>query len=66
MPQVAEDVLEELERHLLRLGDPLALDRSVGIGGGQLDAGSQCVVVFGGDAHVSILTLRRDQLSGER
>src|SRR5204862_496029 len=29
VPEVAEDVLEELERNLLRLRDPLALDRPV-------------------------------------
>jgi hypothetical protein len=34
--QVGEDVLEELERDLLGLGDPVALDRP-GPGRGQLD-----------------------------
>jgi hypothetical protein len=34
--QVGEDVLEELERDLLGLGDPVALDRAR-LGRGQLD-----------------------------
>jgi hypothetical protein len=41
--QVGQDVLEELERDLLGLGDPLALDRP-GLGRGQLDGRPDGVV----------------------
>src|SRR4029453_8605673 len=40
MAQVAEDVLQELERDLLRLGDSLALDRAVPRGS-KLDRGAE-------------------------
>jgi hypothetical protein len=54
--QVAEDVLEELERDLLRLCDPLAFHRPV-CAGGELDHRTQRVVGFRGDAHNCILTV---------
>src|SRR5262245_52730829 len=59
LAEVAEDVLEELERHLLRLGEALALDVDALLDRGQLDAGPQRVVDLGGDAHASILTACR-------
>ena len=53
LAEVAEDVLEELERHFLRLRDPLALDVDAVPGGRELDARPQRVVGLGGDAHAS-------------
>src|SRR5436190_145845 len=52
LSQVAQDVLEELERHLLGLRDALALDRAAAVDCCQLDARAQCVVGLGGDPHV--------------
>src|SRR5205085_520480 len=43
VPQLGEDVLEELERDFLRLRDPLALHWPAGLGGRQLDGGANCV-----------------------
>ena len=40
VPQVAEDVLEELQRDLLRLCDALALHRRVTADDGELDHGA--------------------------
>ena len=48
--ELAEDVLEELERYVLGLGEPLSLDRAVA-GGGQLDGRPDCVIRFRRDAH---------------
>src|SRR3954447_10033109 len=49
--QVAEDVLEELERDALRPGDRVALRRPVAVGGRELHGGADGVVDLGGDAH---------------
>ena len=40
MTEVAEDVLQELERDLLCLGDPLALHRAFAADDGELDHGA--------------------------
>jgi hypothetical protein len=50
--QLEQDVLEELERDVLRLGETLALDRAF-IGGGELGRRADGVVGLGGDAHGS-------------
>src|SRR5262249_37299116 len=52
--EVEQDVLEEFERDLLRLRDPVALDRAVA-GGGELRAGAQGVVDLRRDAHGRIV-----------
>src|SRR4051794_39882895 len=49
--QVAQDVLEELQRDPLRLRDGVALRRPVAVGRGELDRGADRVVDLGGDAH---------------
>ena len=49
--QLEQDVLEELERDVLRLGELLALDGLVA-GGGHLDRGAHGVIGFGGDPHM--------------
>jgi hypothetical protein len=40
VPQVAEDVLQELQRDLLGLGDAFALHRFVAADDGELDHGT--------------------------
>ena len=54
--QLAEDVLQEVERDLLGVGDPLRLDRLLVWCRGEFDRGADRVIGFGGDAHVAILT----------
>ena len=49
--QLEQDVLEELERDVLRLGELLALDGLVARGG-HLDRGAHGVVGFCGDPHM--------------
>jgi hypothetical protein len=49
--QLAEDVLEEVHRDLLRRGDPLGRDRLVVGGGRKLDGRTDRVVGLGGDPH---------------
>jgi hypothetical protein len=53
--ELEEDVLEEFQRDVLGLGDPLAL-RGPLAGGGQLERRPQGVVNLRGDAHPRILT----------
>ena len=48
--ELEQDVLEELQRDVLRLGEPLALDRALA-GGGQLGRRPHGVVGLRGDAH---------------
>jgi hypothetical protein len=48
--ELAEDVLEELERDVLGFGDRLALD-GLSPGGGELDRGPDGVVDLGRDPH---------------
>ena len=48
--QLEQDVLEELQRNVLRLGQPLALDGLVA-GGGQLGRGAHGVVGLRGNTH---------------
>ena len=57
MAQVDEDVLEELDRDLLRLREPVALHRAIA-GGRQLDHRPDRVVRLRRDAHPLILTGR--------
>ena len=52
VPQVGEDVLEEVRRDALRLRDAVALDRPVA-GRGELDRGADRVVGLRGDPHAS-------------
>jgi hypothetical protein len=54
MVQLQEDVLEELERDVLGLRDPLALDRAL-TRGGELQHSAEGVVGLGGNAHGRIL-----------
>ena len=51
LAQVAEDVLEELRRDLLRVRDRVRLRQLVLAGDGQLDRGAHGVVDLRGDAH---------------
>jgi hypothetical protein len=48
--QVDQDVLEELQRNLLRLREPLALHRPVARHG-QLEQGADGVIALGRDLH---------------
>jgi hypothetical protein len=48
--ELEQDVLEELQRNVLGLGEPLALDRPFA-GGSQLGRRSHGVVGLRGDAH---------------
>ena len=50
VPEVDQDVLEEVERDLLRLREPVALHRA-GAGRGELDGRADRVVRLGGDPH---------------
>ena len=50
--ELEQDVLEELQRDVLGLGELLALDRPFA-GRGQLGGGAHGVVGFGGDAHTA-------------
>ena len=49
--ELEQDVLEELQRDLLGLGELLALDGLLVGGGGELQRGPDRVVGFGGDPH---------------
>jgi hypothetical protein len=51
MAELAEDVLEEVERNPLRARDPLGLDGLFVRRGRQLDHGAHGVVGFGRDPH---------------
>ena len=55
MAQVAEDVLEKLERDLLRLCDPLALDGAVAADAASSITARKRVVRFGRDPHAAIV-----------
>ena len=65
VPEIGEDVLEEVRRDLLRLGDPFALDRPV-TRRGQLDRRPDRIVRLGRDPHAAILPgrLRRTCRAG--
>ena len=63
--QLEQDVLEELERDVLRLGDPLALGRPLARSR-ELERRAQRVVHLCGDPHVRILTPARDGGTIER
>ena len=52
--EVEEDVLEEVHRDLLRLGDPLRAHGRVAVSG-ELDRGADGVVGLGGGAHALII-----------
>ena len=54
LPEIHEDVLEELERHALGRGHALGLHRRV-VGRRELERGAHRVVGLRGDAHVGIL-----------
>ena len=54
MPQIPEDVLEELERNLLRLRYPLPFDGPVAARR-QLDHCPERIVHFRGDPHAGIV-----------
>ena len=62
--ELEQDVLEELQRDLLRFGEPLALDGLLVGRGGQLQRGPNRVVGFGGDPH--FVTMRVSSTSSER
>jgi hypothetical protein len=49
VPQLDQDVLEELERDGLGGGERLTLESAVG--GGQLESGTNRIVGLGGDPH---------------
>ena len=49
--ELEQDVLEELQRDVLRLGEPLALDGALLAGGGQLGRRPHGVVGLGGNPH---------------
>ena len=51
VPELAEDVLQEVERDALRVRDPLGLDRLLVGGSRQFDGGPYRVVGFGRDSH---------------
>ena len=51
--ELEQDVLEELQRDVLGLGQALALDRASSAGGGKLGSGPHRVVGLRGNSHVS-------------
>ncbi len=58
VPELAEDVLQEVERDALRVRDPLGLDRLLVSGSRQLDGCAYGVVGFGRDSHGVSVTPR--------
>ena len=56
--ELAEDVLEEVERDALGGRDPLGLDRLLVGRGGELDRGAHRIVGFGRDSHGAVLHRR--------
>jgi pyridoxine 4-dehydrogenase len=57
--QFEQDVLEELERNVLGLRDPLSLDGPLARRRRKLEHGPQCVVGLGGNTHRRIVAVRR-------